>query len=39
MTKAIELKATILKIVRTNGKAEAQMIVTVPLSMSVEIPL
>lgn len=35
----IEIKGTIEKIVRQNGKAEAQMLVTIPLSQSIDIPL
>ena len=40
ITKPIEIsKCTIEKIVRQNGKAEAQMVITIPLSQSVNVPL
>lgn len=39
MSKAIELKGTVEKVVRANGKADAQMTVTIPLSDAINIPL
>lgn len=39
MAKQIQIKGTIEKIVRVAGKAEAQMVVTIPVSLSVEVPL
>ena len=35
----IKLKGIIGKVVRVNGKAEAQMIVTIPVSAASELPL
>lgn len=35
----IEIKAIVDKIVRQDGKAEAQMIVSIPVSASIDIPL
>lgn len=35
----MELNGTVEKIVRQAGKAEAQMVVTVPVSQSIAIPL
>jgi len=37
--KPLKLKGIIGKVVRVNGKAEAQMIVTIPVSASPEVPL
>ena len=39
MTKPIEIKGNIEKIVRSAGKGMAQMTVTIPVSQSVEVPL
>lgn len=37
--KPLRLKANITKVVRINGKAEAQMVVMIPVSASAEIPM
>lgn len=39
MSKPIEFKGIIEKIVRKVGTAEAQIVITVPTSMSIELPL
>lgn len=39
MAKPVEVKGRIQKITRVNGKAEAQMIVTIPVDQSTDIPL
>lgn len=36
---ALKLKGIIGKVVRVNGKAEAQMIVTIPVSAAADVPL
>ena len=35
----IELSGTVEKIVRQAGKAEAQMVITIPVSQSIAVPL
>ena len=37
--KAFEFKGTITKIVRANGKANAQMVIEIPTAKSAELPL
>lgn len=39
MSKKIEVAAIINKITRINGKADAQMIVVIPMTASTEIPM
>ena len=39
MAKAIEIKATVEKVVRQNGKQDAQVVITLPVSAVADCPL
>ncbi len=39
MAKEVNLKGIVEKVVRVNGKPSAQIIISIPMSMAMEIPL
>lgn len=39
MAKKIEIKATVEKVMRVNGKAQAQVVITIPESSTQDFPL
>lgn len=39
MSKKIEMKATVEKVMRMNGKAQAQVVITIPESSTQDFPL